>query len=138
MNWIAILVGAIVPMVLGFIWYNPKTFGTAWMDAMGMSEEERNEKPNPMIMVGALLLAAVISFGLSRYAGHTEEGMSQFVHGMYHGLMPALFIAVPVLISNSLFEKRSTKHILINAAYWIVALALMGGTVYALTPASVG
>ena len=138
MNWLAILAGAVVPMILGFIWYHPKVFGTAWMDAMGMSEEERNQKPNPMLMVGALALAAVVSYGFSRYAGHTEEGMSQFVHGMYHGIMPALMLAVPVLISNSLFENRSTKHILINAAYWALALALTAGTVYALTPPNVG
>ena len=128
-----IAAGAIVPMILGFIWYHPKVFGTAWMKAVGLTEEDM-KGGNPMIMVGALVLAAVVAYGFTAYAGHTEPGMSQFVHGMFHGIMPALFVAVPVLISNSLFEKRSMNHILINAAYWALALALTAGTVYALTP----
>jgi hypothetical protein len=26
-------------MVMGFIWYNPKVMGTAWMNAAGLSQE---------------------------------------------------------------------------------------------------
>lgn len=133
MNYVAIAAGAIVPMILGFIWYHPKAFGNVWMKGAGLTEEDV-EGGSPMIYVGALLLAAVVSYGMSRYAGHTEEGMSQFVHGMFHGVMPALLIAAPVLASNALFEKKSIQHILINAAYWTLTLAVMGGTVYALTP----
>lgn len=132
-----IAAGAIVPMILGFIWYHPKVFGNVWAEGAGLSEDDL-KGGNPMMMVGALVLATVVSYGMSRYAGHTEEGMSQFVHGMFHGVMPALLIAVPVLASNSIFEQKSIKHILINAAYWTLALALVGGTVYALTPPNVG
>ncbi len=37
--WI-IPVAALIPMILGFIWYNPKFLGKAWMDAAGMTEEK--------------------------------------------------------------------------------------------------
>jgi len=133
MNWIALLVGAIIPMVMGFIWYHGKVFGEPWRKAVGMTTEEVNN-PNPLIFLGAFILAGIMSWSMSRYAGHTEPGMHQFVHGMFHGVMPALFIAAPVLVSNALFERRSMQHIIINAAYWILTLALMGGAVYALTP----
>src|SRR6185437_14036827 len=39
-NFVAVLVAALVPMLIGFIWYNPKTFGNAWMKASDMSEEK--------------------------------------------------------------------------------------------------
>ena len=39
-NFIAVLVAAIVPMIMGFIWYNPKTLGTAWMKAAEVTEEK--------------------------------------------------------------------------------------------------
>src|ERR1700740_3756172 len=39
-NFVAVLVAALVPMVIGFIWYNPKTFGTAWMKAAEMTEDK--------------------------------------------------------------------------------------------------
>jgi hypothetical protein len=34
-NFLAVLVTALVPMVMGFIWYNPKVLGIAWMRAAG-------------------------------------------------------------------------------------------------------
>ena len=100
-----IAAGAIIPMILGFIWYHPKVFGTVWANGAGLSEEDL-KSGNPMIMVGALILAGVVSYSMSRYASHTEPGMSQFVHGMFHGLLPAM-VAVPVLASNALFEQKS-------------------------------
>ena len=39
-NFLAILVAAVVPMVLGFLWYNPALFGNAWMRESGMTEEK--------------------------------------------------------------------------------------------------
>ena len=39
-NVLAILVSAIVPLVLGFLWYNPILFGNAWMRESGMTEEK--------------------------------------------------------------------------------------------------
>jgi len=41
-NWYIIFVAALVPMVMGFVWYNPKVLGTLWMSAAGMSEEVTN------------------------------------------------------------------------------------------------
>jgi len=105
MNYVAIIVGAILVMVLGFIWFHPKVMGKSWMKGAGLTEEDLNEF-NPLTMVGALLAAGVISFALSRYSGHTEEGMSQFVHGLYHGFMPAITFVAPVLLSKGLFEKK--------------------------------
>lgn len=40
MNWIAIAVSALLPLVVGAIWYNPKVLGKAWMQASGVTEEQ--------------------------------------------------------------------------------------------------
>ena len=39
-NWIAIAVSALIPLVIGAIWYNPKVLGKAWMQASGVTEEQ--------------------------------------------------------------------------------------------------
>lgn len=135
MNYLAILAGAILIMFLGFVWFHPKVMGTPWMKGAGLTEDDMKEA-NPMVMVGALLMAAVISWATSRYAGHTEEGMSQFVHGMFHGFMPAIMYVAPVLVSKGLFEKKSLGFIFIGVAYWVLAITLVGGVVYSLTPAT--
>jgi hypothetical protein len=38
MNFIAILVAAIIPMIVGFIYYHKKVVGNAWMSVTGMRE----------------------------------------------------------------------------------------------------
>lgn len=38
-NWWLIPVVALLPLVIGSIWYNPKVLGKAWMQAADISEE---------------------------------------------------------------------------------------------------
>lgn len=38
-NFAIIALAALIPMVTGFIWYNPKTFGNAWMKATGITPD---------------------------------------------------------------------------------------------------
>lgn len=40
MNFLAIGAAALIPMVVGFIWYHPKVLGTAWMKACNLDEEK--------------------------------------------------------------------------------------------------
>lgn len=137
MNYVAMVVGALAVMVLGAIWFHPKVLGKPWAKGARLTDEQMNEF-NPVSMVGALIMAGVISWAMSRYASHTEEGMSQFVHGMYHGFMPAIMYVAPVLVSKSLFEKKDFGWILQTVVYWVIALTLVGGIVYGLTPPDVG
>ncbi|MBL7884231.1 MAG: DUF1761 domain-containing protein [Bacteroidia bacterium] len=39
-NFLVLLIAAVIPMVVGFLWYNPKTLGNAWMQAAEMTEEK--------------------------------------------------------------------------------------------------
>ncbi|HPH81947.1 MAG TPA: DUF1761 domain-containing protein, partial [Flavobacteriales bacterium] len=52
-----------------------------------------------------------------------------FKHGVFHGVLAGIFFALPVLGINSLFDRKSFKYIAINAGFWIVTLALMGGII---------
>jgi hypothetical protein len=54
-----------------------------------------------------------------------------FKHGALHGTMIAFFMIMPVIAINAMFERKGFKYIAINAGFWIVSLALMGGLVCA-------
>ena len=133
MNYVAIIVGALSIMILGAIWFNPKVFGGPWAKGAGLSEEEANTM-SPMALGGGLLMALILSWAMSQYAGHTEKDMSQFVHGLYHGIMLCVMFVAPVLISKSLFERKSLSWILISTLYWVVAITIMTAIVFALSP----
>ncbi len=155
-NLLAIIVAAISALVVGAVWYNPKVFGTAWMQAAGMTEEKMKGANMGKIFGLALLFAFFLAFALqfltihqtgaiSMVGGDVENALPSFhafmddygtafrtfKHGVLHGVIAGIFIALPILGTNALFERKSGKYILINAGYWIVTLGLMGGIICA-------
>lgn len=39
-NYLAVVFCVVVAYIIGFIWYNPKTFGTAWMKMVGLTMKD--------------------------------------------------------------------------------------------------
>jgi len=154
-NILAIVGAALVPLVLGFIWYNPKVFGNAWMQAADMNEEKMKGANMGVIFgvsifLSLLLAVATITMTIhqthvgSIFQGDTSpeglEAMKSFLtaygdrfrtfgHGALHGTIAGIFIVLPVLGTNALFERKGFKYILVNVGYWTVTLALMGGII---------
>jgi hypothetical protein len=156
-NFLAILIAALIPMILGFVWYNPKVFGTAWMAASGMTHEKAKNANMALVFGLSFVLAFMLSMGLQFMVIHqfhvnslfykqpitdpsTEMGalyktiMDQFgtsyrtfKHGAFHGIIGGFMTVVPVLGTNAMFEGKGLKYIAINCGYWIVCLGLMGG-----------
>ena len=59
--WLLPLV-AFIPLIIGSIWYNPKVFGTAWMQESGMTEEKAKQM-NPAKTYGlAVVMAFLLAF----------------------------------------------------------------------------
>jgi hypothetical protein len=52
-----------------------------------------------------------------------------FKHGALHGGIAAITIALPILGTNALFERKGAKYIGINVGYWFVTMAIMGGII---------
>lgn len=158
MNLAAIAVSALVPLVVGSIWYNPKVFGSAWLSSSKLTEEEARQGNMPVIfgltyifslMLSLLLYALVVhqsavgslvatqpefqdaTSELSLWFKDFEERFSElhrtFGHGAFHGVIAAIFLALPIVGILALFERTGGKYILVHAGYWVVALAIMGG-----------
>ncbi|WP_339753603.1 DUF1761 domain-containing protein [uncultured Winogradskyella sp.] len=155
-NFLAILVAAVVPMVLGFLWYNPFLFGNVWMREAGMTEEKMKSGNMAVIFGVSFLLSILLAFFIQFLAIHqtgvvsliggdpAAEGVlpsyqafmadygndfRTFKHGALHGLLAGIFIVLPIIATNGLFERKSWKLILINVGYWTVALTIMGAIV---------
>jgi Protein of unknown function (DUF1761) len=128
--YLAILVGGLIPMLLGYVWYHPKVLGGSWMKSLGMTEDSMKEGNMPLIMGVSMLLSVFLAYRANGYSSHTEPGMSQFVHGFFHGAWGMGIPAAAVLVANGLFQRNSITNLLINAAYWILALGLMGAFLY--------
>ena len=138
-NWLALVCAAILPLIIGFIWYGP-LFGKAWMNETGMTEAKAKQM-NPAKTYG---LAVIFSFlvvffivpqvflgGMPPDELHGAEQFITFKHGALHGAIIGLFIVLPVFAINALFEQKSAKYIIINAGYWVLTMSLMAGLINA-------
>jgi hypothetical protein len=156
MNFPILLAAAIVPTFTGFIWYHPKVLGNAWMQATGLTEEKIKGANMAVIFGVSFVLSFMLSVILQTVVIHQMHFYSAlmnqlsdpevkalfdmlmekfgkefrtFKHGALHGAIAGIFIVLPVLGTNALFERKGWKYILINVGYWTVTLALMGGII---------
>lgn len=153
-NFLALLLSALSTLVVGFIWYNPKVFGTIWMKESGTTEEKMKGSNMVMIFGLSIVYAFLISFILQMlvihqsgafgmiggdaanakpsYAAFMEDygtAFRTFKHGALHGFITGLFMILPVIGVGALYERRSFKYVLISGGYWIVSMMLMGGII---------
>jgi hypothetical protein len=129
-TYLAIFLAGLIPMTLGMVWYHPKVFGAAWMKSLGLTEETVRQGNMAVSMGVATLIAMFLSWKMNEYSSHTQPGMSQFVHGFFHGGVSMGLPAALILISNGLFQRNTWTNLIINALYWFVALGLMGALLY--------
>ncbi len=160
-NWLAVLVAALVPTVIGFVWYHPKVMGTIWMKAADMSDE-KIKGGNMALIFGlsflfSLMLAVEVNFlaihqmnvpgifatpkggapspedsqFLTDFMAKYGSNWRTFSHGIVHGIINSLFFALPLLATNAMFERKSWKYILVNFGYWLITISIMCGIVCA-------
>ena len=79
MNWLAILVSALIPLITGAIWYHPKVFGTAWMQATGITEAKIKAVSPAKAYIAAIILSVILSFYL--YINVLVGGPDEMRHG---------------------------------------------------------
>ena len=156
-NFLALFVAALSTLFIGFIWYNPKVFGTIWMRESGLTEEKMKGANMPLIFIMAVFFAFLISmilqfltihqwgaFGMIGGGNATEAKPSYTAfmndygtafrtvkHGAFHGFLTGLFLAFPMIATNALFERKSWKYTFINSGYWIICFMVMGGIICA-------
>ncbi|WP_111308718.1 DUF1761 domain-containing protein [Confluentibacter sediminis] len=152
-NPMAIIVAALMPLVVGFIWYNPKVFGTVWMHAAGLTEEKLKTGNMFKIFGLAIVFAFILASAMPAIVVHQMgvyslaqgelgvlpaydafldvygDAFRTFKHGVFHGVLAGIFIILPILGTNAVFEHKSAKYIFINVGYWMITLGLMGGII---------
>ncbi|GGH65157.1 DUF1761 domain-containing protein [Phaeocystidibacter marisrubri] len=131
-NWFAILLATLSSFVLGFIWYNPKVFGTAWAKAAGIDMEDPEARKGMgkifgMAFLFAFIMATFASYFLYNHMGSLEEVLR--VSGLYLGFG---IIAMNTGVTG-MYERKSLVYILINGGYQIVSLMIFGLIFYAMS-----
>ena len=155
-NYYMYFVAALIPMVIGAAYYHPKAIGGPWMKTNGFTEKSLEEGNMGLIFGLSYIFSAMLALILGSLVIHQtsmvglmipevfESGSAiqndvsdfltkygdrhrTFSHGAFHGGILAVFLALPLIGINALFERRGWKYILIHLGYWFITLALMSG-----------
>lgn len=74
-NPAVIAVAAVIPLLLGFVWYSPKVFGNAWMKASGLTEES--------VKGANMVLILAVSFVCAFFIGGTLNALVIHQNGVF-------------------------------------------------------
>lgn len=126
-NYLAVLVAAVVMMVIGMMWHGP-LFGKTWAKLSGVSEEKMRSggmaRRIGISFIGWLLMSYVLQHAIV-FAGK-YLGLSGIQAGLIVGFFNWLGFIAPVLMAPVLWEGKSWKLWLINSGYFLVSLLVMG------------
>ena len=154
MNFYSLFAAAVASLLIGFVYYNPKVFGTIWMRTSGIKFDSDN-KPNMIKMlslhfISAFFIAIILHFlvihqsgALGMVGGNAAKALPSyatfmndygtayrtFKHGALHGTMTGLFLIMPLFGITALYEGKSFKYVLVTSGYWIISCAVMGAII---------
>lgn len=159
-NFLLVFPIALIPLVIGFLWYSKMMFGNAWMKAAKITIDEGKTPKMWGILIAAYIFSILICASLYSMVIHqmgvystlaNEPGLTDpstpmgayfadfmtrfghnfrtFKHGALHGVLAAIFLAMPIIGTSAVFESKGFKYIIIHTGYWIVTLALVGGCI---------
>ena len=123
LNWAAIIVAALVPTVLGALWYSPALFAEPWLRAVGRTKEELGGAWLGYVI--GVVSALLMSYTLARIVRWAE--VDDLWNGALVGLLVWLGLVATVLAATTYFGGRPRRLWVINAGYQLVALVLVSG-----------
>ena len=119
-NWLAVIVAAASPFVIGSLWYGP-VFGKTWMRLTGHTPGAPGQNSMALTFGMTAVLNLVIAVSLAFFIG---DGGWQF--GLQAGFAAGFTFVAMTFGVVYLFESRPLKLWLVNAGYQTVVFTLMG------------
>ena len=128
-NWVAVLIAALVNFVAGFIWFSPIGFYPAWWRAIG---RDPSQEPGQGQNMGAVFGMVTVAVFVQAIVLALLAGLYQSANGdVSLGAGLALSVVVGVIgaaasLGHRLFSNQGIKVWIIEVASDVLNIALMG------------
>src|SRR5215208_6099808 len=127
-NYLAVLVAAIVIFMLGGLWYSPVLFAKRWIALQGRTEEEMRAQAAganmPLMYLSAFIASFITAWVLAIMVSHFAPQPA--VHGAMIGLLAWLGFAATTSYATALFSGKPKQLWLIDTTYNLVSFMLAG------------
>jgi uncharacterized protein DUF1761 len=128
-NYVAVVIAAVVAMVIGFAYYAPQVMGDRWMSYLGTTRAQLgNPAPTGMLagVVASLLNAWVLAV-LAKNLGGTS-----FADGAMLGVICWLGFMATITAAEVAFLKQPWALWLVNNVHNVIVQIVMGAIVVGL------
>lgn len=124
-NFLAVLLAAIIDMMIGMFWYSPFGFGKLWLKMMGKTEEEFKETGNSggIAYMASTLAAVVMAFVMAHVV--KIAGVTDSVMALQTGFWMWLGFVVAGVLPTYIYEDRKKGLFVLYSAYKLVSILLM-------------
>ena len=124
MNYLAILVAAIVNMIIGGLWYSPLLFAKPWMALNNVTPESmKNVNPGPLY-AQSFVATLVAYFFLAMAIQLTNA--STAIDGMKTAFCIWLGFITTVQFTANVFSPKKIQAYFLDTGYQLVAILIAG------------
>lgn len=131
-NFLAVGLAALAGIIIGAVWFGPKTFFPLWWKFLGKKPSEQSGTDNMAVIFGSTFVAAVIqAIVMAVFVGLAEQaiGSMDTVTGLAIGSLVGVGFAATASLSHHLFGGFAIKAWVLEAGQDIVSLAAMGAII---------
>lgn len=135
-NWLSVVIASVVGIVIGAIWFGPKTFFPLWWKFLGRDPQGQPGTANMGAIFGTTFVAAFVQaivmavvIGLAQRA----SGDLDFIGGALVGSLMGVGFAAASSVSHHMFGGFAIKAWVLEVGQDIVSLAAMGAIIAAMS-----
>lgn len=130
-NYLAVLVAAIVIFVLGGLWYSPMLFAKRWIALQGRTEEQMRAQAAaanmPLMYLSAFVCAFIQAWVMAMVIGHMSQVADMGVaHAAIFSTLLWLGFAGTTSYATALFSGKPKQLWAIDSLYNLVSFVLAG------------
>jgi hypothetical protein len=126
-NYVAVVVAAIVVFVIGFFWYSPLLFSAAWIQGHGYSQDQMDAMKGELGRIYGIIFLSLLIMGAVLYWLLGRMGVSSAGGGARMGAVIWLGFAATLGLMAHQYTQAPFSLYLIDAGYQLVYITAMGG-----------
>lgn len=121
---VSVIVGTIVYVGLGSLWYSPILFGKQWTKLSGVTKEDATDSTKSMLVASLGGIISVLAINMLVYVARPQTWAAALVYGLLIGV-PVITVGLhKVVYGKASDSKDRTRLAIIDFSYPFVAIAL--------------
>jgi hypothetical protein len=126
LNWLAVIVGAVIYFALGALWYSPMLFARPWQRSIGWDPERTPPEMSPMTYVVPFLAYLVMAAAVGMIAA--AAGSDTLADGIVLGLVLGIGLSLMHTLVDATFDPNKPQPwtwFAINGSYHALGLLIV-------------